>query len=176
MEQEEVVKAPEEGVKNDEVVENKPQEKTYTQAEVDELIKGRFTQQEVNKMIEDRLKRVKPPTRAEIQSQDRMELNKVRGEMQDLQLKMADYEKQVALSKYDIADEYLKYVDYEVMHKVNKNKDYATALGEFFNEEVNQRFLKGKEHTSPVPRPKNSNDMENKQVQSAELRRMFGLK
>lgn len=165
-----------EETQNNEVAEDKPQEKTYTQAEVDALIKGRFTQEEVNKMIEDRLKRVKPPTKAEIQTQDKLELERVRGEMQNLQLKMAGYEKQVAMSKYDIADEYLKYVDYEVMHKVNKNKDYATALEEFFKDEANTRFLKGKEHTSPVPRPKNSNDMENKEVQSAELRKMFGLK
>lgn len=161
---------------NDGVVENKPQEKTYSQAEVDELIKGRFTQEQVNKMIEDRIKRIKPPTKAEVMSQDKMELNKVRGEMQNLQLKMAGYEKQVALSKYDIADEYLKYVDYEVLHKTNKNKDYATALEEFFKEEANQRFLKGKEHTSPVPRPKNSNDMKNEQVENMNLRKMFGLK
>lgn len=146
-------------------------EKTYTQKEVDELLKGKLTQEQVNEIVEKRL------ARAKVSSNGNEELTKVKGEVASLQLKLAEYEKKVALSKYKIDEQYQDYVNFKVLHMTDKNKDYATALEEFFNDEENKRFLVGEIASKPpVPRPKNANSLENERASDNNLRAMFGLK
>lgn len=148
-------------------------ERTYSQAEVDEMLKGKFTQEQVNDIVEKRLARVKEKSQTTNESE---ELARVRGEISSLQLKLVEYERQNALSKYKIDDRYQDYVDYKVLHATNKDKDYATALEEFFKDEENKKYLVGEsQQERPVPRPKNSNSMENKNATDNNLRAMFGL-
>lgn len=151
-------------------------EKTYSQKEVDELLKNRLTQEQVNEIIEKRLAREKGkavPTDAN--NGNNSELVRVKGEVQNLQLKLAEYEKKVALAKYRIDEKYQDYVNYKVLHSVSKDKDYATALEEFFKDEENKRYLEGAEIQKPTPRPKNSNSLENEKATDNNLRAMFGL-
>lgn len=153
-----------------------PTEKTYTQADVDKLLKGRFTQEQVNEMIEKRLSRVKKndaPASTDFASKE--ELARVKGDYAGLQLKLAEYEKELALGKYKIDEQYRDYVDYKVLHATDKDKDYATALDEFFAQEENKRYLEGTSVKAPMPRPRNSNTLENIKVADNDLRAKFGL-
>lgn len=152
-----------------------PTEKTYTQADVDKLLKGRFTQDQVNEMIKERLSRVKKndaPVSVDVATNE--ELTRVKGDLQSMQLKLAEYEKEVALGKYKIDEQYRDYVDYKVLHMTDKDKDYATALEEFFGVEENKRYLEG-ESRPPMPRPRNSNTLVNEKASDNSLRAMFGL-
>lgn len=168
-----------ENVENVETVNPQPEaptEKTYTQADVDKLLKGRFTQEQVNEMIEKRLSRVKKndvPASTDFASKE--ELARVKGDYAGLQLKLAEYEKELALGKYKIDEQYKDYVDYKVLHATDKDKDYATALEEFFAQEENKRYLEGAGVKAPMPRPRNSNTLENTRVADNNLRAMFGL-
>lgn len=146
-------------------------ERTYTQKEVDEMMRGKLTQEQVNEIIEKRLARAK----VSANSNDGEEVVKVREELQSLQLKLAQYEKQVALAKYRIDEKYQDYVDYKVLHMTSKDKDYATALEEFFKDEDNKKYLQGETLARPIPRPKNSNSMQNEKASDNNLRAMFGL-
>ena len=150
-------------------------EKTYTQKEVDELLKNRLTQEQVNEIIEKRLAREKVKTPQSASGNNNNELVKVKGEVQNLQLKLAEYEKKVALAKYRIDEQYQDYVNYKVLHNVSKDKDYATALEEFFKDEANKRYLEGSDTQRPTPRPKNANSLENEKAADNNLRSMFGL-
>lgn len=169
---------PGENVENVETVDTPQQEpvaKTYTQADVDKLLKGRFTQDQVNEMIKERLSRVKKndaPVSVDVATNE--ELTRVKGDLQSMQLKLAEYEKEVALGKYKIDEQYRDYVDYKVLHMTDKDKDYATALEEFFANEENKRYLEG-EARPPMPRPRNSNTLVNAKASDNNLRAMFGL-
>lgn len=168
-----------ENVENVETVKPQPEvptEKTYTQADVDKLLKGRFTQEQVNEMIEKRLSRVKKnDVSASTDFASKEELARVKGDYAGLQLKLAEYEKELALGKYKIDEQYKDYVDYKVLHATDKDKDYATALEEFFAQEENKRYLEGAGVKAPMPRPRNSNTLENTRVADNNLRAMFGL-
>ena len=162
-------------VDNVDVPQQEPVAKTYTQEDVDKLLKGRFTQDQVNEMIKERLSRVKKndaPVSVDVATNE--ELTRVKGDLQSMQLKLAEYEKEVALGKYKIDEQYRDYVDYKVLHMTDKDKDYATALEEFFADEENKRYLEG-EARPPMPRPRNSNTLVNVKASDNNLRANFGL-
>ena len=161
-------------VENVEVPQQEPVEKTYTQADVDKLLKGRFTQEQVNEMIKERLSRVKKNEPQTIEPSSNEELTRVKGDLASMQLKLAEYEKEVALGKYKINEQYRDFVDYKVLHMTDKDKDYATALEEFFADEANKKYLES-EVKPPVPRPRNSNTLENGNATDNSLRANFGL-
>lgn len=149
-----------------------PTEKTYSQKEVDEMLKGMFTQEQMNEVIEKRLARVKNVP------QNSNEYENVKSQLQDLQLKLAGYEKEVALSKYKIGEEYQDYIDYKVLHMTGKDKSYAQALEEFFSKEENKKYLINDnqiQNKPNIPRPKNSNSLVNEKAVDNNLRAMFGL-
>lgn len=175
MENEETITTPEVVTGQETATNEEPKvtEKTYSQADVDKLLKGRFTQEQVNEIVEKRLSRAK--TQAPVSnSAESEELARVKSDLSSMQLKLAEYEKQVALGKYKINEQYKDYVDFKVVHNTDKNKSYEQALEEFFADEENKRYLEGAERPS-MPRPRNTNSSENSNAQSNELRAMFGL-
>ena len=155
---------------------NKDSERTYSQKEVDEMLKGKFTQEQVNEIVEKRLARVKATNNAPQNTSD-SELKNVRGELQNLQLKLAGYEKEVALSKHKIKEDYKDFIDYKILHMTNKDKSYAQALDEFFGNEENKKYLEEEQIAQrPIPRPKNTNTMVNERAVDNDLREAFGLR
>lgn len=127
-----------------------------------------YTQAEVNKMIADRVARMK------------RQPAKVNGNLQKqvatLQGQLAQYEIQLANSKHNIAEGYEDYVRYKVLHRTNKDTSYEKALTEYLESEEGRRFVKDdKAVVKTQPRPKNSNTMESS-TPNKDLRKMFGLK
>lgn len=141
-------------------------ERTYTQKEVDEMLKDKFTQEQVNDIVEKRLARVK-------KAEPNDDLKNANSRIEALETEIAGYKREVALSKYSIDEKYQDYIDFKVKQS---GKDYATALKEFFDLEENKKYLVEESQPSrPVPRPKNSNSMENERAIDNDLRAMFGL-
>ena len=138
------------------------------QKQVSDKPERTYTQAEVNKIVADRLARVKKqPVKAN---------GNLQKEVARLQGQLAQYEIQLANSKHNIAEGYEDYVRYKVLHNTNKDKSYEKALGEFLESEEGRKFVKTEERVpKPQPRPKNSNTMESKTANS-DLRRAFGLK
>lgn len=161
--------------------------KTYTQAEVDDLMKNRFTQEQVNKMIEQRLNREKKPVKVDqkaepkpavtpqvSQTVNNEELTKVRTQLRDTQIQLAKYEKESALAGYQIDEDYKEFVNYKVLRLVNKDKDYKTALAEFMQGE-GQKYLSNGGKIS-MPRPKNTGTVDDTQSVTDKMRKAMGLK
>ena len=138
------------------------------QKQVSDKPERTYTQAEVNKIVADRLARVKKqPAKAN---------GNLQKEVAKLQGQLAQYEIQLANSKHNIAEGYEDYVRYKVLHRTNKDTSYEKALGEFLESDEGKRFVKTEEKVSkPTPRPRNSNTMESN-APSGDLRRYFGLK
>lgn len=126
--------------------------KTYSQAEVDELLKGRFTQDQVNTMIEKRLNREKVKSKSVQNVDNTSEVERYKSELLKSQVKLAEYEKRVALADYQIQDEYKGYVDYVVTHNTNKDKSYGEALKEYMAGD-GAKYIK--QNIPSTPRPDN---------------------
>ena len=116
-------------------------------------------QTELNAMIEKRLIRERKAWEKEHNvhkkevTQERVDKVPL-SEVKNLQLKIADYEKKLALSKYDIDDSFRAFVEYSVLRNVSKEKSYEKAVEEFFADENNKRYLRGGK-TFNMPRPQN---------------------
>lgn len=119
-------------------------------------------QTEINAMIEKRLIRERkawekehnvPKTPKKEVTQERVDKVPL-SEVKNLQLKIADYEKKLAISKYDIDDGFKDFVEYKILRNVSKDKNYEKAVEEFFADENNKRYLRGGK-TLNMPRPQN---------------------
>lgn len=140
-----------------EKVESSNVPKTYSQSEVDGMLKNRFTQEQVNAIIEKRLNREKtknPETVSQNSVQKPVEDKSkfYQSELVKAQIKMVEYEKQIALSKYQIDDKYKNYIDYVATRNTNKDKTYNQALDEFMAGEGLQYL---KQQVGTTPRPEN---------------------
>lgn len=128
-----------------------------------------FTQEEVDKIVADRLARAKKqPMKAN---------DNLQKQVATLQNQIAQYEMALAKSKYKIAPDYEKFVDFEVMHRTNKEVSYEQALKDYLEGE-GKKFLQVEEEPKVAkqqPRPRNSNTMESS-APNSDLRKMFGLK
>lgn len=152
--------------------------KTYTQAEVDELLKGKFTQEQVDAFVEKRLirerkEREKLEEAKAVEPVNNEQLNKVKSELVDAQVQLAKYEKETALANYEIKDEFKEYVDFKVTRATNKDKDYATALKEFMESE-GQGFVRNASSVV-MPRPQNTNQLSSDEDAIAKMKKAFGL-
>ena len=164
--------------KADAVVEETKVAKTYTQAEVDELLKGKFTQEQVDAFVEKRLirerkEREKLEEAKAVEPVNNEQLTKVKSELVDAQIKLAKYEKETALANYEIKDEFKEYVDFKVTRATNKDKDYATALKEFMESE-GQGLVKNASSVV-MPRPQNTNQLSSDEDAIAKMKKAFGL-
>lgn len=130
--------------------------KTYTQAEVDEIKKGLFTQEQVNKMIEGRLAREKKEVQPAPVAEN-TEVETLKSQLLQAQNQLAEYEKKVAIAGYSIDNEFKDYVDYKVSQMTSKDKDYATALKEFMSGE-GQKYIQSNGSKVSMPRPQNTDD------------------
>jgi hypothetical protein len=116
-------------------------------------------QAEINKLIQERIIRDRKAREKENNvpkkevTQERVDKVPL-SEVKSLQLKIADYEKKLALSKYDIDDSFRAFVEYSVLRNVSKDKNYEQAVEEFFADENNKRYLRGGK-TLNMPRPQN---------------------
>lgn len=146
--------------------------KTYTQQEVDELLKGKFTQEQVNEIVEKRLSRIKKNTNEE-KDTNLIELEKVKNELFNMQLKLAEQEKTSALAGYKIDEQFVDYVDYKVLHLTNKDKDYATALKEFMEGE-GAKYVESQPQIK-MPRPTNTDTLNEDAEAISKMRKAMGL-
>lgn len=149
-------------------VEVKETAKTYTQTEVDELLKGKFTQEQVNEIVEKRLSREKN------KSSDNEELAKMKDELAKTREQLLEYEKRTALAEYKIEEEYKDFVKYKVSQAVTQDKDFATALKEYL-EQDGARYIA---QTSAVkmPRPTNTDQLSDDEEAISKMKRAMGLK
>lgn len=151
--------------------------KTYTQAEVDEMLKDKFTQKQVDDIVEQRLIRERKSRdkleEAKVTEPDNEQLKKVKTELIEAQVQIAEYEKKNALSSYEIDDKYKEFIDFKVTRATSKDKDYATALKEFMEGE-GQSYVK---NTSSIkmPRPENTNQLSSDEDAIAKMKKAFGL-
>lgn len=109
----------------DEVVEQ-PKENMAEPVKVDEPKKAEkpvktFTQEEVDKIVADRLARVKP-------SNETADWQK---KVDELQEKVGNYEKDIALKDAEISKEYFDFVKFQVSKQATDGKDFKTALSEY---------------------------------------------
>ena len=114
-----------EEVKTTEVVEQ-PAETVAEPVKADEPKKVEkpaktFTQEEVDKIVADRLARVKP-------SNDTADWQK---KVDELQEKVGNYEKDIALKDAKITAEYFDFVKFQVSKQATGGKDFKTALNEY---------------------------------------------
>lgn len=144
-----------------------PEVKTYTQEEVDAMLKDRYTQEQVNDIVSKRLAREKEKVKPTPKSNDAT---------QGLQLKLEATERKLAMSQYDIDDDYKDYVEYKVVHMTGKNKDFATALKEFMGAETSKKFVKGNNNKVEMPRPSNVGNNDESLARAESLRKAMGLK
>ena len=147
--------------------------KTYTQAEVDEMLKGKFTQEQVNEIIEKRLNREKDKQAKADPVVDAEQLEKVKADLVSTQSELAEYKKKVALSEYEIDEQFKEFVDYKVSSATSSNKDYATALKEFMGGD-GAKYLKTPAKVT-MPRPENTNQLSSEEIAEEKLKRAFGL-
>lgn len=135
----------------------------------DEPKQKMFTQEEVDRIVADRLARAK--------KQPAKVNDGLQKQVASLQNQLAQYEMALAKSKYKIAEGYEDYVDYKVLHRTNKDVSYEQALKEYLEDE-GKKFLQTEDEPKVAkqqPRPKNSNTMESANPTN-ELRKYFGLK
>lgn len=110
-------------------VEETTTEKTFTQAEVEEIVKKRLARAEKKQApVEDVVK--------------------------ELQEQVASYERKLAMKDCEIADEYREFVEFKVGQLVTDSKPFAKALTEFVSGE-GKKYLKVKEELPKTPRPDN---------------------
>lgn len=110
-----------------------------------------FTQKDLNTIVEKRISRAKKEWESKKQPEPEKP-KESKSEVFELQKQLAKYEKELALSKYQIDDRDKDYVEFKVLRAVNKDKNYETALNEFFTDEANKRYLK---NSGSMPRPAN---------------------
>lgn len=111
---------------------DKVETKPYTQAEIDEII---------NKTI--------------AKERKRYEKANPQTEIEELRSELTKYKNNAELSKFNVEDEFKDYVEYKVNEKVGNEKDFATALKEFFENESNKKYLKSASKPINMPRPEN---------------------
>lgn len=146
--------------------------KTYTQAEVDEMLKGKFTQEQVNEIIEKRLNREKDKQAKAEPVVDTEQLDKIKSELATTQNELSEYKKKVALAEYDIDEQYKEFVDYKVSSSTTEEKDYATVLKEFMAND-GAKYCKTKS-TVVMPRPENVTTLSSDQLAEEKLKKAFG--
>ena len=115
-------------VENTDKVEAKP----YTQAEIDDI---------VNKTV--------------AKERKRYEKINPQSEIEELKAELTKYKNNAELSKFNVEDEFKEYVEYKAKEKVGEDKDFATALKEFFEIESNKKYLKSASKPINMPRPEN---------------------
>lgn len=106
-----------------------PAEKTFTQKEVDEMIKQRLA----------RVEKKQAPVEDEVKA---------------LKEQVASYERKLAMKDVNIEDEYRDFVEYKVGKMVTAEKDFSTALGEFVAGE-GKKYLHNVDNVKTTPRPEN---------------------
>lgn len=133
----------------EEVKQPETQDKKTDSAEKDSKKEKLFTQDEVNKMISDRVERMK--------KQPSEETGNLQKTVEILQNQLAQYEKELAQSKFDIKPEFVEFVDYKVSRMVNEEVNYEKALAEYMRGE-GQIYLGKKPAETPaitMTRPEN---------------------
>jgi len=111
---------------------DKVETKSFTQAEVDELIKQRIERE-----------------------RKKFEKGNPQSEIEELKAELTKYKNNAELSKFNVEDEFRDYVEYKAKEKVGEDKDFATALKEFFEIESNKKYLKSASKPINMPRPEN---------------------
>ena len=117
------------------------------QNSVNEVKAKTYSQDEVNKIVADRLARER---KKQPQQQPTTDLSGYKKTIAQMSIAMARMEKQMAQSKFDISPEYMDYVDYVVSHKTNQDTSYDKALADFM-ENDGKRYLRN----IATPRPQN---------------------
>lgn len=121
-----------------------------------------YSQADMDKIIGERLARERKSYQSKYMSQ-----------VKDLQMKLASYEREVAMSKYQIDDEYADYVNFKVAHMTNDKVSYEDALNEFMSGE-GARYAKAQKGVS-IPRPQNTNGGVETEMQKL-IREKYGKK
>lgn len=121
-------------------------------------IEKKFTQAEIDTMIEKRLARAKKDwekSKVDVKlATDQPKTNEADKQVKDLQIKLAKYEQDLTLAKYPVEEEFVDFVKFKILRSVSKDKSYQVATDEFFADENNQRYLKGNSGQG-MPRPQN---------------------
>lgn len=145
--------------------------KQYTQKEFEELVN-----KAIQDKVESRLARAKRNWEDKKKSEPKSD-GKYLKQVQELQLKNIEYEKQLALAKYDIPDDFKEFVSFKIKNNVSKNKTYAQAVEEFFADEANKKYLNnGEKQAITTPRIVNAGKDDGLAKQREALRKAMGLK
>lgn len=139
-----------EEVKTAEEVVEQPKEQVAEPSKVDEPKKVEkpvktFTQEEVDKIVADRLARVKP-------SNETAEWQKKVDELQD---KVSNYEKDLNLKDANISAEYFDFVKFQVSKQATNGKDFKTALNEYLAGEGKKYVAVAEQPAIKMTRPEN---------------------
>lgn len=141
-----------EEVKTAEEVVEQPKEAVAEPSKVDEPKKAEkpvktFTQEEVDKIVADRLARVKPSN----------ETAEWQRKVDELQEKVGNYEKDLALKDANISKEYFDFVKFQVSKQATDGKNFKTALNEYLAGE-GKKYVATADDTKPaikMTRPEN---------------------
>lgn len=123
-------------------VETVTTQNTGTEAQVTEAEKM-FTQAEIDEIVKQRVDR----------ERKKFEKANPQEEVEQLRNELTRYKNEIEMSRYNVNDDFKDYV----MFKVNgvKDKDFATALKDFFADEANKKYLKEEAKPITMPRPNN---------------------
>lgn len=133
----------------------------------------------VDELIQKRLAREKEKLSKNVESGDKNAdlLNK----LNELSDKVSKSERENALLKAKIPEEFREYVEFKVMKNVDEETDFNTALKEFIEKEENVKFVKDvsgqadKSKPMNMPRPKNSaGNADEKALKDQILKEMLG--
>lgn len=135
-----------------------------------------FTQKDVDAIVEKRLSRAKKEWENKtLKNEEKPKESKK--EVFELQKQLANYEKELALSRYPINEKFKDYVQFKVLRNVNKDKSYAQAIDEFFANEENKVFLANAENKKiNTPRVLNMGNGDETKLKAQAIRNSMGLK
>ena len=158
-----------------------PEVKTYTQEQVDNMIKKRLARQD-NKFEKEFKNSEEYKAYGEWKEAQKTEGEKIRQQVEDynnlksefnsLQSELNAYRNKDILRSQNIEDKYLDYVNFEVSKNVTEEKDYQTALNEYL--EANPHYGKGESKSKLTTGQRHSN-INSEEADLDTLRRQMGL-
>ena len=153
----------------DEVVEQ-PKENVAEPEKVDEPKKVEkpaktFTQEEVDKIVADRLARVKP-------SNETAEWQK---KVDELQENVSNCEKDLDLKNANISNEYFDFVKFQVSKQATNGKDFKTALNEYLAGEGKKYVAVAEQPAITMTRPENVGKDDDRESYKTMMAKAMGL-
>ena len=136
-----------------------------------------FTQKQVNEMVLKRLERAEKEWEKKYKQSENQKNVVDKSELFEMQKQLAKYERELALSRYPISDEFKEFVQFKILRNVGKDKSYSQAIDEFFADEQNKRFLANAENKKiNTPRVQNMGNGDESKLKSQAIRTAMGLK